>query len=183
SDPKLQGILRDYLTVLSGARSKDKRSVYIDTAGTGTRQLTASYMTPSAVWKSSYRLIFGTGAEPTLEGWAIVDNTSGEDWSNVKLSVVSGRPISFITQLYEPRYVTRPTAELAENRAVVPIVLQGGLGPAPASVAQRANRPQAAAREFLADSLLKSESGELASSIAPTTDSRDLGELFEYSFS
>ena len=56
SDPKLQGLLRDYLTVLSGARSKDRRSVYIDATGTGTRQLAASYMTPSAVWKSSYRL-------------------------------------------------------------------------------------------------------------------------------
>ena len=73
-------------------------------------------MTPVRGWKSSYRLIFGAQAEPTLEGWAIVDNTSGDDWNNVKLSVVSGRPISFITQLYEPRYVDRPHAELAENQ-------------------------------------------------------------------
>jgi hypothetical protein len=127
SDPKLQGLLRDYLTALSGARSKDRRSVYVDAPGTGTRQLAASYMTPAAVWKSSYRLIFGPQAEATLEGWAIIDNTSGEDWTNVKLSVVSGRPISFITQLYEPRYVTRPTAELAENQPVAPVVLQGAI--------------------------------------------------------
>jgi hypothetical protein len=181
TDPKLQGLLRDYLTVLSGARSKDRRSVYIDAPGTGTRQLAASYMTPSAVWKSSYRLIFGAQGDPTLEGWAIVDNTSGEDWSNVKLSVVSGRPISFITQLYEPRYVTRPTAELAENRGVAPVVLQGAIGGAQANAA-RAKAPPSPAREFLADNLLKTESGQ-ASSIAPTTDTRDLGELFEYSFS
>ena len=185
SDPKLQALLRDYLTVLSGARSKDRRSVYIDATGTGTRQLAASYMTPSAVWKSSYRLIFGPQAEATLEGWAIIDNTSGEDWSNVKLSVVSGRPISFITQLYEPRYVTRPTAELAENQAVAPVVLQGAIGGrgGPANQAARAFAgAPAPARESLADSLLKTESGQ-ASSIAPATDTRDLGELFEYSFS
>jgi hypothetical protein len=187
SDPKLQGLLRDYLTVLSGARSKDRRSVYIDAPGNGTRQLAASYMTPSAVWKSSYRLIFGPQAEATLEGWAIIDNTSGEDWTNVKLSVVSGRPISFITQLYEPRYVTRPTVELAENRSVAPVVLQGALGPpAPKQAIVLNGLPQAAARagvdgisEF---GFLKSESGQ-ASSIAPITDTRDLGELFEYSFS
>jgi hypothetical protein len=186
SDPKLQGLLRDYLSVLSGARSKDRRSVYIDASGTGTRQLAASYMTPSAVWKSSYRLIFGPQAEATLEGWAIIDNTSGEDWSNVKLSVVSGRPISFITQLYEPKYVTRPFGELAENQAVAPVVLQGAIG----GRADLANRPlvvnglpQAAARDALAESVrLKSESGQ-ASSIGSTTDTRDLGELFEYSFS
>jgi hypothetical protein len=188
SDPKLQGLLRDYLTVLSGARSKDRRSVYIDAgttaAGTATRQLSASYMTPSAVWKSSYRLIFGPQAEATLEGWAIVDNTSGEDWTNVKLSVVSGRPISFITQLYEPRYVQRPTVELAENQPVAPVVLQGAIAAGRGGAANRAfAAAPAAAREALADSvLLKTESGQ-ASSIAPTTDTRDLGELFEYSFS
>jgi hypothetical protein len=187
SDPKLQTLLRDYLTVLSGARSKDRRSVYIDAAGTAARQLSASYMTPSAVWKSSYRLIFAPQGEPTLEGWAIVDNTSGEDWSNVKLSVVSGRPISFITQLYEPRYVTRPTAELAENRAVAPVVLQGAIGSVAGARGGGGNRlaaaaaPVAQSREFLADSLLKTESGQ-ASSLGITTDTRDLGELFEYSF-
>ena len=191
SDPKLQGLLRDYLMVLSGSRSKDRRSVYIDAGtaagGAAARQLSASYMTPSAVWKSSYRLIFGPQAEATLEGWAIVDNTSGEDWTNVKLSVVSGRPISFITQLYEPRYVARPTAELAENQPVAPVVLQGAIAAGRGGVANRAALgppPPAAmqARDFLADSLLKTESGQ-ASSIAPTTDTRDLGELFEYSFS
>jgi len=139
-------------------------------------------MTPSAVWKSSYRLIFGPQAEATLEGWAIIDNTSGEDWSNVKLSVVSGRPISFITQLYEPKYVTRPFGELAENRAVAPVVLQGGIGAARA-FAMAPPPPPKAAQEALADNmLLKSESGQI-SSIAPATDTRDLGELFEYSFS
>jgi len=96
--------------------------------------------------------------------------------------VVSGRPISFITQLYEPRYVTRPTAELAENQPVAPVVLQGAIGaarafaPAPPPARQEV-------REALADNmLLKSESGQL-SSIAPATGARDLGELFEYSFS
>jgi hypothetical protein len=193
SDPKLQGLLRDYLTVLSGARSKDKRSVYIDTAGTGTRQLTASYMTPSAVWKSSYRLIFGTAAEATLEGWAIIDNTSGEDWSNIKLSVVSGRPISFITQLYEPKYVQRPLGELAENRAVAPIVLQGAVGNAIAG-GRGGAAPGAAAKAFAAAPANRQDRGFLAeeavsvdalrdSSIAPALNTRDLGELFEYSFS
>ena len=183
SDPKLQSLLRDYLTVLSGARSKDRRSVYIDAGGAGTRQLAASYMTPSAVWKSSYRLIFGPQAEATLEGWAIVDNTSGEDWTNVKLSVVSGRPISFITQLYEPKYVTRPVAELAENQAVAPVVLQGAVGAAPPPAA----KALAAAGNRFDRGLLSEERASLdavrESSIAPTLDTRDLGELFEYSFS
>ena len=53
SDPKLQTLLRDYLAVLNNARSKDRRSVYIDSVGAAARDLVASYMTPSPVWKSS----------------------------------------------------------------------------------------------------------------------------------
>jgi hypothetical protein len=202
SDPKLQGLLKDYLAVVSGARSKDRRSVFIDSTGTGTRQLTASYMTPAPVWKSSYRLIFGTEAQPMLEGWAIVDNTSGEDWENVKLSVVSGRPISFITQLYEPRYVQRPTAELAENRAVAPQVFQGSMGAVSGALAAAppaglpAARQQAQAGQqagvsggfgggvIRRDALAKSsEALSEYSSVASTAEGQDTGELFEYSFS
>lgn len=194
-DPKLQSQLKDYLSVVNGARSKDRRSVMIESTSAGARQLTASYMTPSSVWKSSYRLIFGPQAEPMLEGWAIVDNTSGDDWNNVRLSVVSGRPISFITELYEPRYVDRPRAELAENNAVAPVVFQGGISafkaaPAPAPPAAVAPK-----------TLLKSESGAAGriaqerldalaalgavsepSTVAATASGQDVGELFEYSF-
>jgi hypothetical protein len=148
SDPKLQGLLKDYLAVLGQAHSKDRRSIYIDSPGSGAHELFARYMTPAAVWKSSYRLLFGDKepgqTEPTLEGWAIVDNTTGEDWTNVRLSVVSGKPISFITQLYEPRYVIRPNAELAENRAVGPQVFEGSVG-------SLTGAPQVAAQMGLVD--------------------------------
>ena len=53
ADPKLQTQLKDYLAVLSGSRSRDRRSVYIDTTGTAAREMAASYMTPAAVWKSA----------------------------------------------------------------------------------------------------------------------------------
>ena len=81
------------------------------------RDVVASYMIPTPVWKSSYRLIFDDAGKPTLEGWAIVDNTTGEDWTKVQLSLVSGRPISFISQLYAPKYIQRPGAELPDDAA------------------------------------------------------------------
>jgi len=121
-DVKLQSQFKDYLGALSAARSKDKRSVYIDSSDAKERQVVASYMIPAAVWKSSYRLIFGEKGQPTLEGWAIVDNTTGEDWTKVQLSLVSGRPISFVSQLYAPKYVNRPGAELADDAAARPVV-------------------------------------------------------------
>jgi len=195
-DPMLQTQLREYLRVLSDSRSKERRNVYVDSVDSGTRQLSASYMIPMAVWKSSYRLIFGDAAA-TLEGWAIIDNTTAEDWTKVKLSLVSGRPISFISKLYDPKYVTRREAELAEDRSVGPEVYEGGVaggviggivGGMPAAAPPPP--PPAPAREQLAMKSMGALSGYAnadrarvdASSAYVNTQGRDLGELFEYSF-
>ncbi len=120
ADAKLQGQFRDYLGALQSARSKEKRSVYLDGNTTGGRDITAEYIIPMPIWKSSYRLLFADAGEPTLEGWAIVDNTTDEDWTNVQMALVSGKPISFVSELYAPRYVRRATAELPEEAAVKP---------------------------------------------------------------
>jgi len=187
ADPKLQGLLKDYLGVLNQSRSKDRRSVFIDSTGSVAREMSARYMTPAAVWKSSYRLLFGSEPQPSLEGWAIVDNTSGEDWTSVHLSVVSGKPISFITQLYEPRYILRPSAELAENKPAAPVVFQGAIGgmakaaapPPPAARAQSLPLNGRVADEM--DSRMARNVVE-QSSIAATADGRDSGDLFAYDF-
>ena len=187
SDPKLQSQLTAYLTVLNQSHARDRRSVYIDAVGSGTRKLMASYMTPAAVWKSSYRLLFGAAGEPTLEGWAIVDNTSGDDWNNVRLAVVSGKPVSFITQLYSPRYVQRPYAELAENLAAAPVVYQGAV-----TGAMEKAKDEAMVNAAAPAIKLPQRAGGIGgnafrftdalSSFAATADGRQAGELFEYSF-
>lgn len=200
-DSTLQDQLKAYLTTLNQARSKEKRSVYIDATGSSAREVIASYMTPSAVWKSSYRLILSDAAESTLEGWAIVDNTSGEDWTNVKLALVSGRPISFISQLYDPRYRQRPAADLAEEASVAPQVFEGGIPaepglnrvappPPPAPVPNAFPKPAVGAGKMagLSSKTDRFERTALASelrgqsSIASTAAGRELGELFEYRF-
>jgi hypothetical protein len=192
ADPKLQSQLRDYLTVVNQSRSTDKRGIYIDSSDAKERRIDASYMIPAPVWKSSYRLIFNDKGEPTLEGWAIIDNTTGEDWTNVRLAVVSGRPVSFISNLYEPKYVARQTVELPEDRAANPIVYNGavtegqlGTGNAPRAAA-RLGAPAGVAGGFLASPKAQSQFDqrvEIASSVAVNVASGDLGELFEYRFS
>jgi hypothetical protein len=64
------------------------------------------------VWKVSYRLDLGQ-SKPLFQGWAIIDNNSDTDWNNVELSLVSGRPVSFVQNLYPPYYFNRPTLPLA----------------------------------------------------------------------
>ena len=197
-DPKLQLLLKDYLTAVTQARSTDKRSVYIDSSDAGRRNVVASYMIPSPVWKSSYRLIFPQSGEPTLEGWAIVDNTTGEDWTNVQLALVSGRPISFISRLYEPRYIQRPEAELADVGPNAPVVFAGSVMAMPAAApppppAQRkmagvagfvnqGNMQQFARAEALAEPMQLAMADKAVSNVVGTAEGRELGELFEYRF-
>jgi hypothetical protein len=180
TDPQLQTQFKDYLAALVGARSKEKRSVYIDSTGAKARDIVASYMIPTPVWKSSYRLIFDQSPQPTLEGWAIVDNTTGEDWTNVHLALVSGRPISFISLLYEPRYVQREVAELPGDRAQRPVVHGGEIlaekeqETAPKDARGRMAQMAGAPPPPVAKAMMA------PSSIGGVAETRDLGELFEY---
>jgi hypothetical protein len=200
-DPKVQLQFRDYLAAVAGARSKDKRSLYIDSTDAKAREVLASYIIPSPVWKSSYRLIFDSGVQPTLEGWAIVDNTTGEDWTNVKMSLISGKPISFISALYEPKYIQRLSAELAEDRPVAPTVYSGGVmgaisGGFPAAAPPAAPQMMrkggnvaggsggGVAGGFLDSSQrveVEARRSNIPSSIGASAEGRDLGDLFAYS--
>ena len=184
SDPKLSAQFKDYLTAVSDARSADKRSLYVDSTDNKAHDVSASYIIPSPVWKSSYRLIFDTAAQPTLEGWAIVDNTTGEDWTNVRMSLVSGKPISFISALYEPKYVHRLGAELAEDRPVAPTVYSGNVDGAPRSGVGGGilgGLPSAAPpppRKM--ESYAALQRGISQSTVVAQAESGNLGELFEY---
>ena len=94
----------------------------IATAGTGDRQLYVSYISEVPIWKSTYRLVLPAkpGDKPLLQGWAIVDNTIGEDWSGVELSLVAGSPQSFVQQLSQPLYARRPVVPLPSAMQLSP---------------------------------------------------------------
>jgi hypothetical protein len=169
TDAVLQGQLNHYLAVLAQARARQRRSVYIDVSGTGRANLTARYMVPMPAWKSSYRLIFPNTGEPVIEGWAIVDNTTEEDWTKVQLALVSGKPISFLSKLYEPKFVNRASGELAEDKPQEPVVFKSAL--AGRLDAQMDAAAPAPAREAVRPS-----------TVQPAAYARELGELFEYRF-
>ena len=187
ADPELELQLKDYLSVVAQERSREKRSLYIDSTDAKSRRMAVSYVIPAPVWKSSYRLIWRVGGEPLLEGWGIVDNTTGEDWKNVQLALVSGRPVSFISRLYEPRYVARPTAELPEEQAAAPVLYGGAVDELRE---RRTDKPAgmmggvlaAAPRPLARAAAPAMERMEVASSVAPEAQARELGELFEYRF-
>src|SRR5207247_4383833 len=75
----------------------------------GKRRVSVGYILEAPIWKASYRLELTEKNQPFLQGWAIVENTTDDDWKSVSLTLVSGRPISFIMDLYQSLYVPRPT--------------------------------------------------------------------------
>src|SRR6185437_12848798 len=108
-DPQLQEELTRALGALVQARDQDQKPVTINFTGTGERRVRIGYVVETPVWKTSYRLLLDDRSKlGKLQGWAIVENQTESDWNHVSLSLVSGRPISFVMDLYQPLYATRP---------------------------------------------------------------------------
>lgn len=112
-DAKLEGELRKALETLAASHDSEKKTVTLNFAGEGKRRVMVGYMLETPIWKTTYRLVLADDKKPYLQGWAIVENTTDQDWENVRMSLVSGRPISFAMDLYQPLYVPRPMERLA----------------------------------------------------------------------
>jgi hypothetical protein len=109
-----------YLGLVASTRDQDVRRMTISTAGDGERSLLVSYISEVPVWKSTYRIVIPKEGKPLLQGWAIVDNTVGEDWKDVELSLIAGAPQSFVQELSQPYYTRRPVVALPENAMLTP---------------------------------------------------------------
>jgi hypothetical protein len=129
-DSALPARLERYLDIVSSGREPDLRRMIISTEGSGDRGIFVSYISEVPVWKSTYRIVLGKGSRaPLLQGWAIVDNTVGQDWENVQLSLVAGAPQSFVQNLSQPYYSRRPEIGMPESASISPQTYQATLTP------------------------------------------------------
>src|SRR5262249_544219 len=126
-DAALRRDLDFYLRTQLSAKKKDSRTFTFFAQGQGTRRVRLSYTVEAPVWKATYRILLGEeGKPPLIQGWAVVDNTQDEDWENVSLSLVAGLPVSFVHDLYTPRYIKRPVVEVKETTGVLPPEVEEG---------------------------------------------------------
>ncbi len=176
-DKDLQVEVGRYLGLIASSRDQDVRRMTISTTGSGERKLYVSYISEVPIWKTTYRIVLPTKSDkkPLLQGWAIVDNTVGEDWNDVELSLVAGAPHSFIQQLSEPFYGRRPVVPLPESVQLSPqthsSALSGGNGRLSGAITD-----QSGAAVGGASVVLKDENGSIVAQT--TTDSSG-----QYSFS
>ncbi|MFO0796888.1 MAG: hypothetical protein U0804_05385 [Gemmataceae bacterium] len=194
------GLRRDLEFLLKtqlGAKKKDARTFTLFAQGAGARTLRLSYVLEAPVWKATYRILLDGDEPPLIQGWAVVDNTSDEDWTDVALSLVAGLPVSFVHDLYTPRYIRRPVVQVKETTGVLPPMAEPGFdddfdeapaammamsADAPAPGAFKAARLSPDQLEKLRLAAARGPKLEVAfpSSVDTQTRERQVGDLFEY---
>jgi len=126
-NPIMESEFRKALETLAQAHDTQKKAVSVHFSGDGKRNVRVGYVIENPIWKTSYRLVLDKKEAPYLQGWAVVENPSDEDWKDVRMALVSGRPISFQMDLYQPLYVPRPTVELELFASLRPVAYSGSL--------------------------------------------------------
>jgi len=122
-DPEASEDLKFFLDAVTSERKKNVKSVTVFMDGKRA-ELTISYIMQMPSWRVSYRLAHEEN-ETYLQGWGIIDNVLDEDLKDVSVSLVAGKPISFIYDLYTPPIVYRPTIKEESRGVSAPIELEG----------------------------------------------------------
>lgn len=165
TDPELAGELGKALAALAEHRADRMKSVDLSFDGNGERRAVVGYVHEMPVWKTSYRLVLpeSEGDSLTMQGWAIVENTTDADWTDVRLSLASGRPVGFTMDLYDPIFAPRPEIPVPVTGGLKPKAYEGGdmrkqLSQAP-SAAQMTRAERAYSGEAALDAVLDQATG------------------------
>lgn len=190
-DDKVRRDLEFFLRTTLSAKKRDARQFTFFAQGEGERRLRVSYTVETPVWKATYRVLLprdGSDDEPLIQGWAVVDNTQDEDWIDVDLSLIAGLPISFVHDLYSPRYLRRPVVEVAEQASIAPPMVEEAMYSADmemlvSSMDMRAARKSTALASFMEPAAAPAPQPRMVSSVDVQTRERQIGDLFQYEIS
>ena len=192
-DEGLQKDLARVLDIHLKAKYADRKSVVLNATGQGERSIRVGYIIETPIWKTSYRLLFADNEKPLLQGWAILENTTDEDWDQVDVSFVAGSPMSFVMDLYTAYYPQRAEIPVGVTAAPKPDPMAprekagAAAPPAPSgrgrmmAEAKKDAMDKDRAEEGLARrELRKNLAEELESAVAPAVDGVEVGDLFAY---
>lgn len=187
-DEHLKAELKHLFETLLSATRRDIKNLKLFARGEGERKLSISYVVECPVWKTSYRMALSDNPseKPFLQGWALVDNPQDEDWTDVRLSLVSGLPISFTHDLYSPRYLKRKEIEVEREAAAGPVMTEASMEDYGESAPFAARIGGGGAMSFAPPpppapvAAAPSRRAQMAASQKVETVTQAVGELFEY---
>lgn len=125
-DQQLKNDIERALDILAQERDENIRTVEVSSTGEGDRELLVSYVHEMPVWKPAYRLVLSERGEPILQAWAIVENTTEEDWRGIDLSLVASQPVGFTMDLQTPLFAQRPDIPVPAGMLARPKMYAGG---------------------------------------------------------
>jgi hypothetical protein len=178
-NPSVDGDLKRALEVLASAHDTRKRTVSLSFAGEGKRPVRVGYVIENPIWKTSYRLVLDQESKPRLQGWAVVENVTDEDWNGVRVTLVAGRPISFLMDLYQPLHVPRPVVEPELFASLRPPTYTGPLDTR-AAFAREDEKAKKAADKAPAPAPPRERNLDLEKGVAPAATATELGDYFQY---
>jgi hypothetical protein len=130
ADPLLREKVYKALAAVQANHAADSRTLELSSKGQGKRAVRIAYIVSVPVWKASYRMTLPsdpTAPKAALQGWATIENMSGQDWKDVELTLTSGRPVAFRQALYEAYYIERPEVPVEVAGKLMPGVDRGGV--------------------------------------------------------
>ena len=129
-DPALNGELMKALAALAAHSTDRFKNVGLSFGGTAARDVKIAYVNEMPIWKTSYRLVLPDEAkskdQPMIQGWAIIENTTDDDWSNIQLALVASQPVSFEMNLSQSLHITRPRLDVPTVAGAAPRIYQDG---------------------------------------------------------
>jgi len=205
--------LKFFLETVIAGKKKDAKKIIINCESGGDddveRNIFVSYIREAPIWKTSYRLIMSKKQameqKCLLSGWSLIENTTNQDWDEIELSLVAGMPVSFIYEFYRPIFIQRPVIQPPRVLSARPTEIEEGLEmdkfddykmEMAEPMEEREMRPRAkkalsAARRSGVAGIMAgavgggmSDDGILKKLKSQTkTQTKDIGELFEYNIS
>jgi uncharacterized protein (TIGR02231 family) len=90
-DKQIRALERDLARLKSGAR--DVRTIAVGVSAEQPGEVRVSYQANGAGWRPAYRAgLDSAGSKVLLERQGAISQTTGEDWTNVKLKLSTGQP-------------------------------------------------------------------------------------------
>ena len=130
ADPAVREAISKALKAIAANHERDSRVLRLISKGAEKRTLRVAYLAAAPVWKASYRLVLDPAPDAktgALQGWATLENLSGQDWSGVDLTLVSGRPVAYKQALYRAYMIDRPEAPVDVGEKLTPGIDRGGI--------------------------------------------------------
>ncbi len=117
SDAGVQQRIVAAMAAVRDAADASFRTLRIETTAGGKRTVRLSYVVAAPVWKAAYRIVPADGGKYRVQGWAVLENGSGDDWQDVRLTLSSSNPVALRQRLIDMYW---------RERREVPLLLPGG---------------------------------------------------------